>query len=317
MSAETATPDDAAPPEERAPRGRRARKPKPDTPLRDLLALAKPSITMLVLITSAGGLWLAPGELGWASLFATLAGTVLVVAAANMLNCYLERDSDRFMARTKNRPLPAGRMNPNRVLALGLTLAFISIPLLYLAVNPVTGLLAALALVSYVWVYTPMKQHSPAALLVGAIPGAMPPLMGWTAVTGRIEWPGVILFAIMFIWQVPHFIAISMYRRREYERAGIVTLPTKRGQATARWHMIGWAAVLLPVSLMLVPLDVAGWIYAGTASALGLIFLWYAVDGLRAVNQGKWARKVFLFSLIYVTVLFAALLVDAGPYRLT
>lgn len=284
---------------------------------RDLVALAKPNITMLVLITSAGGLWLAPGELSWLRLLATLAGTVGIVAAANTLNCYLERDSDRHMARTKNRPLPAGRIDAGAALTLGLVLAAVSIPLLTLAVNPVTGLLAALAFVSYVWVYTPMKQHAPAALLVGAIPGAMPPLMGWTAVTGRIEWPGVILFAIMFIWQVPHFIAISMYRRREYEKAGIVTLPAHRGEATARWHMIAWAALLLPVSLLLVPLDIAGWIYAGTATVLGVVFVVYTLAGLRAENQGRWARKVFLYSLIYVTVLFAALLVDAGPYRLT
>ena len=285
--------------------------------VRDLVALVKPNITFLVLITTGGGLWMAPGELTWGRLIATLFGTVAVVGAANTLNCYLERESDKHMGRTRKRPLPDGRMAPRVALYFGLALAVASVPTLTFFVNPVTGLLAAIALVSYVWIYTPMKQLSPQALLVGAIPGAMPPLMGWTAVTGRIEWPGVILFAIMFVWQIPHFIAISMYRRREYEKAGIVTLPTKRGQATARWHMIAWAAALLPVSLALVPLDVAGWLYAGVASALGLIFLWYAVDGLRAANQGKWARKVFLYSLLYVTVLFAALFVDAGPYRLT
>lgn len=285
--------------------------------IRDLIALAKPNITMLVLITSAGGLWLAPGELSWLALLATLVGTIGIVAAANTLNCYLERDSDRHMARTKNRPLPAGRMVPRHALTLGVVLAAGSIPLLVVGVNPVTGLLAALALVSYVWVYTPMKQHSPAALLVGAIPGAMPPLMGWTAVTGRIEWPGVVLFAIMFIWQVPHFIAISLYRRREYEKAGIVTLPTLRGPKVARWHMIAWSLVLLPVSLALVPLDVAGWIYGAVALVLGLLFVWYSVRGFTAENQGRWARKVFLYSLVYVTVLFGALLVDAGPFRLT
>lgn len=284
--------------------------------IRDCVQLAKPNITFLVLITTAGGLWLAPGAMSWPALIATLLGTVGVVAAANTMNCYLERDSDKQMARTKNRPLPAGRMNPRHALVFGVVLAALSVPVLTFAVNPVTGLLAAIALVSYVWIYTPMKALSPAALLVGAVPGAMPPLMGWTAVTGRVEWPGVVLFGIMFVWQLPHFIAISMYRRREYEKAGIVTLPTRRGHEVARWHMIGWAAVLVPVSLLLVPLDAAGVVYAVIAGVLGVVFVGWSLKGLRAANQGKWARNVFLYSLVYVTLLFAALLVDAGPNRL-
>lgn len=284
-------------------------------PLRDVIALAKPRISFLVLITCAGGLWLAPGELDWLTLLAALAGTVGVVAAANALNCYLERDSDRQMLRTRNRPLPAGRLDPTWALGFGAIMTALSLPLLALAVNTVTALLAALALVSYVWVYTPMKRHSPTALLVGAVPGAMPPLMGWTAVTGRIEWPGLVLFAIMFVWQIPHFIAISIYRRREYEKAGIITLPTKRGPIVARQHLVAWTVALLPTSLALVPLRSAGVIYGAIVALLGAIFLYYALRGGREANQGRWARQVFLYSLIYVTVLFAALVVDAGPNR--
>lgn len=288
---------------------------RPPGRLRDLIALAKPRISTLVLITCAGGLWMAPGDMRWTALLATLLGTVGIVAAANALNCYLERESDKHMLRTRGRPLPAGRLEPAWALAFGFVMALLSLPLLALAVNPVTALLAAIALVSYVWVYTPMKQHSPAALLVGAIPGAMPPLMGWTAVTGRIEWPGLVLFAIMFVWQVPHFIAISIYRRREYEKAGIVTLPTKRGPVIARHHLVAWAAVLIPVSLALVPLDVAGPIYGAIATLLGLVFVAWGLRGARDPNTGRWARQVFLYSLVYVTVLFAALLIDAGPHR--
>ncbi|MCB9552555.1 MAG: protoheme IX farnesyltransferase, partial [Myxococcales bacterium] len=284
--------------------------------LRDLIALAKPRISTLVLITCAGGLWMAPGDMRWTTLLAALLGTVGIVAAANALNCYLERDSDKHMLRTRGRPLPAGRLEPTWALAFGFIMALLSLPLLALAVNPVTALLAAIALVSYVWVYTPMKQHSPAALLVGAIPGAMPPLMGWTAVTGRIEWPGLALFAIMFVWQIPHFIAISIYRRREYEKAGIVTLPTRRGPVIARRHLVAWAAVLIPTSLALVPLDVAGPIYGAIATLLGLVFVAWGLRGARDPNTGRWARQVFLYSLVYVTVLFAALLIDAGPNRL-
>lgn len=282
--------------------------------VRDLVALVKPNITFLVLITTGGGLWMAPGELTWGRLVATLFGTVAVVGAANTLNCYLERESDKHMGRTRKRPLPDGRMAPRVALYFGLALAVASVPTLTFFVNPVTGLLAAIALVSYVWIYTPMKQLSPQALLVGAIPGAMPPLMGWTAVTGRVEWPGVVLFGILFLWQLPHFLAISIYRQKEYDRAGIATFPGRYGPGAARWHALLWTAALLPVSLLLVPLGHAGWLYAGLAGALGLVFLGWALRGFRRdVQMNRWARGFFLYSLVYLTLLFAALLVDAGP----
>ncbi len=282
--------------------------------VRDLLALVKPNITLLVLITTGGGLWLAPGHLTLARLAAALLGTVAVVGAANTLNCYLERETDKYMGRTRKRPLPDGRMAPRVALWFGLALALASVPALTFLVNPVTGLLAAIALVSYVWIYTPMKQLSPAALLVGAIPGAMPPLMGWTAVTGRVEWPGVVLFGILFLWQLPHFIAISIYRQREYDRAGIQTLPGRRGAERARWHALFWTALLVPVSLMLVPLGVAGTTYAVLAAVLGLVFVVWALRGFaRGAQLSRWARGLFLYSLVYLTLLFAALLVDAGP----
>lgn len=282
--------------------------------LRDFAALAKPRITLLVIITTAGGLWMAPSQLDLMRILVTIFGTVLVVVAANVLNCYLERDSDRFMARTKGRPLPGGRLSPRAALIFGLTLAAISVPALTFLINPMTGLLAAIALVSYVWVYTPMKQRSPVALWVGSISGAMPPLMGWTAVTGQADWPGVVLFGIMFLWQLPHFMAISVYRQREYTRAGIKTLPEMYGLSHTRWQMLFWTGVLVPVSLLLVPLGVAGWIYFALASVLGLGFLVYCVKGFkRRLKAGRWARDTFMYSLIYITLLFAALVVDAGP----
>ena len=283
------------------------------TTARDLLALAKPRVTLLVVITTAGGLWLAPGSLSWAALFATLAGTVLVVAAANTLNCWWERESDKHMARTRTRPLPAGRMQPGAALALGLGLSLVSVPLLTALVNPLTGILAAIALFSYVLVYTPMKQHSPHAVIIGSIPGAMPPLMGWTAVTGSIDAAGLVLFGILFIWQIPHFIAISLYRQQEYARAGIHTVPGTYGPTIARWHMLGWSVVLVPVSLALWPLGIAGPIYLGMAALLGVGLVGLAVRGLRAERPVAWARSYFLYTLAYLTLVFAALLVDAGP----
>ncbi len=282
--------------------------------LRDYLELGKPSITFLAVFTALAGLWMAPGELTFSLVAYTVVGTAMVVAAANALNCYLERDSDRFMTRTRNRPLPAGRMAPNAALWFGCALALLSVPLLTFMVNPVTGLLAAIALVSYVWIYTPMKQISPKALVVGAIPGAMPPLLGWTALTGRIEWPGFVLFAIMFVWQMPHFIAITIYRREEYAQAGIKTVANVRSPKQVKIQMGLWTAVLIPVSLMLVPLNAAGIVYLAAASLLGLVFLKRSLAGLRMdeKDSARWARGVFGYSLLYIVLLFAALAVDAA-----
>ncbi|MGC6418234.1 MAG: heme o synthase [Bradymonadia bacterium] len=277
---------------------------------RDFAALVKPSITLLSVFTMLAGLWLAPGSIDWMGMTLAVIGTALVVAAANALNCYIERDSDKFMARTSKRPLPAGRMVPKTALIFGLALAVTSVPVLVVGVNAVTGLLAAIALVSYVWVYTPMKQLSPWALWVGAVPGAMPPLLGWTAVRGQVEWPGLVLFGIMFIWQLPHFIAISMYRDSEYQRAGIRTVTAVHGWSSSIRQIFFWTAVLVPFSLLLVPLNITGTIYMASAGVLGFIFVVKAMQGFRAKDASLWARSLFLYSLVYLTLLFAAVAVD-------
>jgi len=280
--------------------------------LRDLVALTKPRITLMVIITTLGGLWLAPGEVPMVTILATLVATAMVVGAANTLNCWLERDSDAFMARTKNRPLPSGRLDPRWALGLGLALGAISVPVLTLVVNPLTGLLAAIALVSYVWIYTPMKQRSPAALLVGSVPGALPPLMGWTAATGELSAPGIVLFGILFLWQLPHFLAIAMFREREYTKAGIKVMPAVRGLPRTKRHAIMYAGALIPVSLMLVPLGIAGTIYLVAAAVLGTAYLVWALLGLRAEAGNRWARQLFLASLVYLPLLFAALALDVA-----
>jgi len=278
--------------------------------MRDVVSLAKPRITLMVLITTAGGLALAGGlELGKA--FLTLLGTALVVGSANTLNCWLERDVDRHMARTRNRPLPAGRLDPAVALFSGVILACISIPLLTLGVNALTGALAAIALVSYVAVYTPMKQKSPAALLVGSVPGALPPLIGWTAATGRLEWAGIALFGILFFWQLPHFIAIAVFRQDDYTRAGIKVLPAVRGLRVAKFHALFHSVLLLTVSLVLLPLQVAGLLYGVVATVLGVGIIVIAIRGLNPEAGAKWARQLFAASLVYLPLLFAALALDA------
>src|SRR5207249_1979750 len=177
------------------------------------------------------------------------------------LNQYLERDIDRLMARTRNRPLPAQRLDRRVALALGIALAALSIPILTWAGGTMTGLLAAIALTSYVLVYTPMKQVSPHALLVGAVPGAIPPLIGWTAAMGRPTLPGLALFGVLFFWQLPHFLAISIYRKEDYARAGFKVLPVVRGERVTRFAILGYTLLLAAVTLSLTPLGVAGRLY--------------------------------------------------------
>ena len=282
--------------------------------LRDFASLAKPRITLMVVITAAGGMFLAPGSVPLVTALAMLATTAAVVAGANSLNCWLERDSDRFMTRTMDRPLPAGRMQPKVAMAFGATLGLMAVPLLTVLVNPMTGALGALALVSYVAVYTPMKQRSSIALLVGAVPGALPPLMGWTASTGTIDAPGLVLFGILFLWQGPHFLAISIYRQSEYERAGLKTLPSERGLPAAKVQAFLYTGALVICTVLLYTFRVAGPIYLAAAIVLGLVFLVVAARGFRIEEReatDKWAKKLFVTSLLYLTILFAALMLDA------
>lgn len=279
--------------------------------LRDVVSLSKPRITALVVATTAGGLFLAPGALTVASILMVLACTAMTVGAANTLNCYLERDVDGLMARTRGRPLPAGRLPSWVALAFGLVLAFLSVPLLAWLVNPVTAALASVALLSYVLVYTPMKLRSPVALFVGAIPGAIPPLMGYTAVTGRIEIEGLALFAILFIWQIPHFLAISIFRKNDYAGAGFKILPVVWGDRAARWHAVVWSALLLPVGASPWFLGMTGPVYGVVALLVGAAFLGLALRGLSPKADFRWARGFFFFTLLHLTALFTVLMLDA------
>lgn len=280
--------------------------------LRDLVALTKPRITTMVLVTTAGGLGLAPaGQLTWMQKLLTIFATGLVVSAASALNCYLERDTDALMNRTRKRPLAAGRLSPALALGFGLGLAAIAIPLLTFCVHPLPGLLAFIAFVSYVWLYTPMKRMSTDALLVGAVPGAMPPLIGWTAATGKLDLPGLVLFAILFVWQLPHFLAIAIYCKEDYARGGHKVFPVVRGEESAKRWAVLWSVFQLAVSLLLVPLGVAGWIYGSVAAIAGTAYLAYATYGVgRDLGRG-WSRRLMMGSIYYLTAIFVALMVDA------
>ena len=280
--------------------------------VRDLIALTKPRITLLVLLTGAAGACLAPGHVGARALLLSLVGTALIVGSANALNMWWERDVDALMTRTRNRPLPAGRMSPDVALAFGLALGAVSAPMLFL-VNVTTGVLGLTALVSYVVVYTPLKRHTYLALLVGAVPGAIPPLLGWSTVTGTVGLGGLLLFAVLFLWQVPHFAAITIFRAQDYGRAGLQVVSVQHGERGALRTITLYTVLLVAASLLFTPLGLAGRAYLGVATALGIGFLALAFRGQLAGPRfaaPRWAKKVFAYSIVYQVVLLAALLLD-------
>jgi protoheme IX farnesyltransferase len=274
----------------------------------DYVALTKPRLSGLVLFTAAGGMWLAGRSLDWKTWLLAMLGTAGTVGAANTLNCVIERDSDRFMARTARRPLPGRRLDSKRALAFAVLLSASCLPLLAL-VNWLTFGLGVLALTSYAFAYTPMKSRTHWAMHVGALPGALPPLMGWTAATGRIELPGLALFAILFFWQLPHFIAIALFRKREYQAAGLTSLALEKGDDVARLHSVGYTVLTLAASVTPFFVGVAGPLYLAIAAALGAWFLVVAIKGWRQKLGDAWARQLFVTSLLYLTGLFAALAV--------
>jgi heme o synthase len=287
-------------------------RPAPLAVARDVVALAKPRLALLVVCTAAGGMWLAPGHRDVVSAIALLAGTTLVVGAANALNNFLERDIDARMRRTRERPLPAGRLEPWVAIALGLGVPSLALPALALYTNPVTAALAALALFSYVVVYTPMKQRSSLALFVGAVPGAIPPLMGWTAATGRLDAGGLALFGVLYCWQLPHFLAISMYLQEDYARGGLKVFSLVHGERVTKVWGALTSLALVPTSLLLFRLGLAGRLYAVGAALLGTGLSAFAVSGLwQGGASNRWARSFFLLTLAYLTLLFAILLLDA------
>jgi protoheme IX farnesyltransferase len=274
---------------------------------RDLLQLGKPRLSGLVVLTTAGGVALAPGRIGPIRAALAILGTAAVVGAANALNCWLERDVDARMRRTRDRPLPAGRVEPFVALALGIAVPVFALPVLALAASPLAALLAFAALVTYVLVYTPMKRRSTLALFVGAVPGAIPPLLGWTAVTGRPDPGGLALFALLFAWQLPHFLAISIYLAEDYARGGLRVFSLVHGEPATRAAIAAGSAVVLVASLALVPLGIAGAAYGTVAAATGVAFLALALREVRG-EGARSARTLFLGTLLHLTLLFTALL---------
>jgi len=284
----------------------------PRSRLSDYVELTKPRVSLLVLFTVAAGFLLAsPTTPDMILLVHALVGTALVAAGASALNQLLERHSDALMERTEDRPLPSGRLHPVEVLLFGLAMG--TLGLVYLAVatrEPWCVLVAAFTFASYVLVYTPLKSRSTLNTLAGAVPGAMPPVIGWTACGGPLGPQVAVLFLLLFLWQVPHFLAIAWIYREDYGRAGLrmLTVDDDRGTLTAR-HMVLYCLTLVPVSLSPVILGQAGWGFAAGALAVGMAFLASTLGFMRA-RSVAWARRVLHASLIYLPVILVLLLLQ-------
>ncbi len=279
--------------------------------LKDMILLSKPRITLMSVLMALGGFFLSGMSVQVFVLVYSLIGVGLVVASANTLNMYLERDSDLLMERTSKRPLPDKRLSANVALVFGIALGALSLVILYSFVNPLTALLAGIALVIYVWVYTPLKYKTPLALFIGAVPGAVPPLLGWTSATGKVSEPGLVLFFILFLWQIPHFLAIALIRKNEYINAGIKALPTMKDESNVKLQIFIYSLFMIPVSFLLYYFRISGLFYGIVSLLVGVWFSSEAYAGLQSVD-GDYSRvkKVYYGSLIYLPLLVIILIVD-------
>ncbi|MGO0063228.1 heme o synthase [Brevibacillus fluminis] len=279
---------------------------------RDYWQLCKPGIITSNLMTAFIGLWLAAaGTLQLALTINTLLGTALVIASGAALNNYWDRDIDTKMKRTKNRAVATGKITPRTALLFGLSLLVIGLLILTVLVNPLAAVWSLIGHVFYVLIYTPMKRVSSLNTVVGAISGATPPVIGWVAVTGRVDMGAWLLFLIIFIWQMPHFLSLAMMKVEEYGNAGLPMLPNVKGFEETKRQMFLWTGALVPASLLLFFHGNVGYIYLITALVLGVVYLVELFKGFHTKDDMAWARKLFGYSLIYLTAMCAAMFISA------
>jgi protoheme IX farnesyltransferase len=273
--------------------------------------LTKPRIVLLLLITTVPSMILAArGVPSLWLILATLIGGTMSAGGANAINQYLDRDIDELMARTRRRPLPAHAIRPRNALVFGIGLGVAGFGWLVATVNLPAALLSAAALAFYVFVYTLwLKRSSPQNIVIGGAAGAAPALVGWAAVTGRVEWPAVVLFMIVFLWTPPHFWALSLRYRRDYQAAGVPMLPVVAGAEATTRSILRYSVILVAATLVLWPVAPTGPIYAAAAVLLGVVFVARARH-LRAKQSPKASMVLFRYSIAYLALLFGAVALD-------
>jgi len=276
--------------------------------LRDYAVLVKFRLSFIVVFSSGIGYLFAGGAQAGFVLF--LLGGFFITAASNALNQVIESDTDKLMARTQNRPLASARMQPTEAILSAGIMAVTGIILLWYFFNPLSALLGALSLISYAFVYTPMKKVSPVSVFVGAFPGAIPPVIGWAAATGDITGTALLLFAIQFLWQFPHFWAIAWVAYDDYAKAGFYLLPSASGKTKASAsHIVVYSLILIPVSIMPFVLNLTGLVSAIVVTVCGLLFLYQSYKLYKTCDV-KDARSLMFGSFLYLPVVLVALLID-------
>ena len=279
----------------------------------DFLQLLKPRVMSLVVFSSFAGMMVAPGHLH--PLIAAVAILCIAVGAgaSGAINMWYDRDIDAIMTRTLGRPLPAGRMQPNEALTFGVILAAGSVLVMGLAINAAAGALLAGTIGFYVFIYTMwLKRRTPQNIVIGGAAGAFPPMVGWTAVTGDIGWPSVMLFALIFFWTPPHFWALALFRSGDYQKAGVPMMPVVAGPRETKKQMLLYTIVLWPIAVAPYFMGVAGLVYGVLAAVLSVCFTAFSV-AVWFDKTDKWPKRMFAFSILYLTLLFAVLILDRAP----
>jgi protoheme IX farnesyltransferase len=275
------------------------------------LELCKPKVVYLIVFTAVVGMFLAvPGWPPWSALIAGTLGIGLAASSAAAINHLLDQRIDAVMARTRNRPLPTGQLGVNQVLTFAFVLGLLSMILLLAWVNALTAVLTFLSLIGYAIVYTVwLKRATPQNIVIGGAAGAAPPVLGWTAVTGTIDHNALILFLIIFVWTPPHFWALAIHRRNDYAAVDIPMLPVTHGVQFTRWHILFYTILLIIVTTLPYLTGMSGLFYLAGVTVLNLGFLWYALQLLRT-NDERLPMQTFGYSIIYLMILFAFLLID-------
>ena len=284
-----------------------------DSTVADFVQLLKQRVMSLVVFTALVGMLLAPGHIHPVLAVTAILCIAVGAGASGAINMWYERDIDALMARTKNRPLPAGRMAPGEALGFGVVLAVGAVTVMGLAVNWTAAALLALTIAFYVFVYTIwLKRRTPQNIVIGGAAGAFPPMVGWAAANGDVSLASLALFAIIFMWTPPHFWALALYRSGDYARAGVPMLPVVAGVRETKRQILIYAVLLIPFVLAPYALGIAGALYAGAALALSIAFVGAAI-ALWFDATERSARRMFGFSILYLFLLFALLLVDRAP----
>ncbi|MFG0211702.1 heme o synthase [Brevibacillus porteri] len=278
---------------------------------RDYVQLTKPGITLSNLMTTFAALWLASyGYPNWKLALFTMLGTALVIMSGAALNNFYDRDLDKKMKRTQNRAVATGRISARNAILLGIGLLLAGVTVLAVYANPLAAVWGLIGHIFYVLIYTPLKRVTTLNTVIGGISGAAPPVIGWVAVTGTMDMTAWLLFLVLFLWQPPHFLALAMLKTEEYRAGNLPMLPVVKGFAETKRQMVLWGSVLFPASLLLFIHASLGYVYLLVMGVMGIVYMVLLFQGFKTKDDLAWARKLFGYSILYLTVFCAAIVIS-------